>query len=154
MKRFSEETRQTLQAIAVCPLSIVPAMFVGVTFAFFLTLLHTHEIPTNALSEYTAAFVMALVGLIYGYVFTIFYGVPVYLVLKKIKMLNIFSVSLLSLLPAMIVGVSQSNLMAFLFMGYFSLWVSIVFLWLAPKHTPIGSNKSSNLTGAKNAPPS
>ena len=154
MHKLSRELQQTLRATALAPLAIIPAMMFAVSYAFLVAFLRTYEIPPNALSEYTAALVMGSVGLIFGYAFTIFYGVPVYLILKKIKMLNVISILIMSLVPAVVFGLFVSDLMTFLFMGYFSFWVAIVFWWIVPKHTPSSSNTSSNLIGAENAPPS
>ncbi len=154
MYMISLGSRQILRAVILAPLAIFPAMMLLVSGAFLATFLRTYEIPSNALSEYTAASVMALAGIVIGYAFTIFYGVPVFLFLKKIRMLNVTSIAVMSLVPAVVFGMTGTELMPFLLMSYFSLWVAITFWWIAAIHSPNSSNNSSNLTGAKNAPSS
>ena len=137
MRVFSSNGRNLLLAVILGPLAIIPAMIIGITL---LIILFPSE-ADNLRATYTAGLVIALVGLAYSYGFTLFYGMPIYLILRKLEVANLATVTLSALLPAAIIGVATSAVEIGLLSSYFSLVVAYSCWWLSSRNDRESSNK-------------
>ena len=121
------------KALFLSPLAVIPATIFGVAVAFVLSIIKTSSIPKNILTEVGASFIYAFVAPLVSYPATLFYGVPLYLLLKKYGCLNVYTLLIGSLIPASIWGIVGSSLITFLGVGYYSVCVAVAFWWLQRK---------------------
>jgi len=142
--------RQLIRAVLIGPLAIIPAVPIGVLLAATFASVRDGAFPGNFIGDLSASPIYAIAGLAYSYPFTLLYGLPVYLILRKLNILNMPSICVMALLPGVALGIYQSSIILAVFMGYFSLAVAVLFYRLAPH----GSNNSSNLASAQNTPSS
>jgi len=122
-----------LRAFLISPLAVFPALLVAVFVAFIVEAIKISGIPSNALSEFTAAFIYAAVAPLVSYPITLLYGLPVYLLLKKLNKYNLYSLAALAILPAVVIGIAEADVFVFLGIAYFSLCIAISFWWLSKR---------------------
>lgn len=92
--------RQTFFALLLGPLAVIPATLLA---AALIPLLSGDFRPGEALPFLGGTLVTALVIVIYAYAFTLFYGLPVYLLLKRLGWLGNWSIAISSLLPSALI---------------------------------------------------
>lgn len=150
MKTPSETTRLTMLAVLLGPLSIIPAMVVAST----LIIIISPSNPPNIFEQYWGGFLISLFGLAYSYGFTILYGVPAYLVLKKLHRNNLFYILAASLVPAMVFfAISPNAWPIYVAMAYFSVIVGFACWIIAERVKRLGSNNHLNQDAQKNGAP-
>lgn len=96
MKVFSLATRKNVAAILIGPLSVFP---ICVVFGSVFSLLFGGGIDEFT-NEASAFLLMGLVGIPISYLVTLFYGLPVVLLLSKLNRLSLLYIVTFSLIPA------------------------------------------------------
>ena len=133
-----------IKAILISPLAVVPAFVLVCVFQAAYELFTEGSIQQSVNSFNNGIFVIAVFGPLYAYVLTIFYGLPVYYLLKRKNRYNlkniliaaVFPVVLLFLVTSILDGLPSLSII-FTFLGFFSVFsvgVAYVFWTLAPKH--------------------
>ena len=111
-------------AVMLSPLAIIPAMLLAISVLRFIY----PDAQAELLRQYHGGLVISFFGLLLGYVFTILYGLPVYWLLIKFNHYNMFTVSIASLIPALLFSVfNNEQWQYYLGMAYFSVFVAITF---------------------------
>ena len=150
MKTFSETTRRTILAVIVGPLSIIPAMVLAQTLVFIASPAN----PPDILEQYKGGIFVSVVGLLYSYGFTLLYGVPVYLALKKFGKNKAIYVFMASLVPAILfLAMSPELWPIYLAMAYFSIVVGFSCWFIAVRSERQGSNNQLNQDAPKSGEP-
>lgn len=116
-----------LYATLIAPLAIIPAMLMIVTLQLFV------QIPKDIAAIYGGAFMIAIVGLTYSYGFTLLYGLPVYLILRRYGRHTFTHLLTASLIPALILFALLQAWPFFVAMVWFSGITGIAFWYLAER---------------------
>jgi hypothetical protein len=141
MRTFSESTRQTILAVFIGPLSIIPAMAAAQTFIFLISPANTPDIA----EQYWGGFLISAIGLLYSYGFTFLYGVPVYIVLKKLQINRAVYIFVASLVPAVVFFIMSPDAWPiYLAIAYFSVIVGFSCWFIALRGGKQGSNNQLN----------
>lgn len=130
-----------LRALSLSPLVVFPAILLAVLIAFIFEVIKTGSIPSNTASEFNAAIIYAGIAPLVSYPATLLVGVPIYLLLKKFYRITLLSLSVASLVPAAAFSLFALDIVVFLSVGYFSLWVAVAFWWLLPKNAKQSEEK-------------
>lgn len=113
-------------ALAFGPLAIVPAMLLAISA---LRILYP-EAQAELLRQYHAGLVISFFGLLLSYGFTLLYGLPVYWLLNRIGICNVFTVLIASIIPALLLTfINHVQWPYYLAMAYFSAFVALT-CWL------------------------
>lgn len=113
-------------AAIISPLAIIPAMLLAISVFRIIY----PEAQAELFRQYHGGLVMSFFGLLLSYGFTLLYGLPVYWLLNKFNYYNLFTISLASLVPALLFSVFNSEQWQYyLAMAYFSLFVAVAF-WI------------------------
>ena len=96
MKVFSLATRKNIAAVLIGPFSVLP---ICIVFGSIFSLLFGGGLDQFA-NEAPAYLLMGLVGIPVSYLVTLFYGLPVVLVLSKFNKLKLVYLVSLSVVPA------------------------------------------------------
>lgn len=96
MKVFSLTTRKNIAAILIGPLSVLP---ICIVFGSIFSLLFGGGLDQFA-NEAPLYLIMGLVGIPIAYMITLFYGLPVVLLLSKFNKLSLGYIVSLSVVPA------------------------------------------------------
>ena len=127
MMTFSRESQKLIAAVLLSPLAIIPAM-AAIQTAWFLA---APANPPDLQEQYVGGFMIAVLGLVYGYGFTVLFGLPAFLVSKRFKQASLAAVAAASVIPSVIFGIVLEDVAAFGIMAYFSVAVAILAWWLA-----------------------
>ena len=113
-------SHSALYAILIGPLFVVPGFMIVQIVPYLLGLSGNSSFPN--LNETLPILVYILPG---TYFFTIIIGLPLALILERLKIFNLFFVALISLTPATVFfGFMSQNLTAWLFLGGLSVFVA------------------------------
>ena len=126
MKHVSGATRKIVFAVLIGPLAFIPAFFLAsIVSKVFNLRFEGFQNERNILLD--EPFAASMIGLVYSYPMTIFFGVPAMLLLKSMGVLNIYTLILVGSLGASIVAqvISWPSFSVWLFLSYFSTAVCI-----------------------------
>ena len=113
-------------AVVISPLAIIPAMLLAISVFRIIY----PEAQAELFRQFHGGLVISFFGLLLGYGFTLLYGLPVYWLLNKFNYYNLLTISLASLIPALLFSLFDSEQWPYyLAMAYFSVFVAIAF-WL------------------------
>ena len=125
-----KETKRLIIAIVVGPLSIIPAIILYMTLEFILS----PSNPPDLLGIYLGGLFVALLGLVYAYGYTLIYGVPSFLLLRKYKMDNAITILIVSLIPVSILfAINPDRWFTYGEMAYLSVVVALSCWLIATK---------------------
>lgn len=121
MKTFSETTRKNVISVLVGPLAVVPAILV---MGLVSHLLFPDE---SAITDWKQVFnFYSVIGIMIAYVLTTLFALPLVVVLQKMNAFTLLNVVLLALgIAGALCFASSSQLLAFLYFGYFTVSVAI-----------------------------
>jgi len=130
-----------IKAILISPITVIPA------FVFMCVLQGTYEFImegsiSRAYNDFNNGFfVVSVGGWLYGFILVVFYGLPVYYLLKRKNRYSLRNILIAAICPALLLfsilpildGFSTNAVLGFLLMAYFSGCVAYVFWLLAPR---------------------
>ncbi|AZN34483.1 hypothetical protein PSH55_16425 [Pseudoalteromonas sp. Angola-31] len=121
MKTFSDTTRKNVISVLVGPLAIIPAILI---MGLVSHLLFPEE---SAITDWKQVFnFYSVIGIMIAYVLTTLFALPLVVVLQKMKAFTLLNVVLLALgIAGVLCLASSSQLLAFLYFGYFTVSVAI-----------------------------
>ena len=111
-------------AVIISPLAIIPAMLLAISI---FRLIYP-EAQAELFRQYHGGLVISFFGLLIGYGFTILYGLPMYWLLNRLKHYNLYTITTVSLVPALLFSIFDSQQWPYyLAMAYFSVFVAMTF---------------------------
>ena len=127
-------------ALAVVPAVLVAGILISI-YQLIVSVVQGNPILFPSLGVLMQILMLAFVGVPFALVAAVVYGLPVYFILRKYDCINLYSVTAVALLPALIFafnmqinhGKAMLSLYEFARYGYFSLWVAYTFWWFAPR---------------------
>jgi hypothetical protein len=143
--------RHMMAAGLLGPLAVYPAIFTAVAIGW----LTVPAAASSSLEKYMTALRVGSYGVVIAYGVTWLYGVPLYRLLARYGLNNLFAILIGAMIPSFLLGqvlgeggiVSDSA-----FFAYFSAWVS-VFCWALAVWLPRRrSNNSLERDAGANAP--
>lgn len=122
MKKFKTSIGSLAFACLIGPLIIIPAMPLGILILHAFGVIDT---PIGV-KELQATLLISSVGLIYAYPLTILFGVPLFMLLRKLQMDNLVTVVICSQLPVILMLLlTKGDFSSPVAISYFSAIVSV-----------------------------
>ncbi|MFT2092853.1 hypothetical protein [Paraglaciecola sp. 2405UD69-4] len=122
MKIFTLKTRRNIQACVIAPFSVFPAVGTLLLGLYLYSLTLGEKVATTGLS---VAYLLVFYGWLIAVFATLFYGLPVALVLQKLGKFRLIFLLPCSLVPSLIIFFTNINDAGLsLLYGYCSVWVA------------------------------
>lgn len=142
--------RHMITAGLLGPLAVYPAMFTAVAIGW----LTVPAAAFSSLDKYMAVLKVGSYGAVIAYGVTWLYGVPLYRILRRHGLNNLFAILLGAMIPSFLIGqvlgdggiVSNSA-----FSAYFSAWVSVL-CWALAVWLPHERSNNLERDASANAP--
>jgi len=136
---MDRQTKYLIAAVLLGPLAVFPAAIIGGAIMWHTGNMQQYDLLDHVL----VGLAFATMGLVFAYPLTIFYGLPLFLILRRYKYERLWAIVIGAMIPVIIISNSTytdriSDPLTFY--GYFAIWVSVT-CWLIAVLLP---NKSSN----------